>query len=693
MGGEQRQTTLWAALTALLLVALFLTPIRNLDLWWHLDSGRWMLEHGQYLDREVRSFSMAGAPWPNFSWLFQVVVALVQQLTGDWGLLVLKGAVWWSIFFLLFRAIGQRAVPLSWLLPVALFAWQLTPIMHLRPHLFEGLFLAATLLLLQRPRNRATFWLSALLILLWANSHASVVVGATALGVNWLLGPRFDFPGWKVLRQRLPGAVLLGALVFVTPNGLGILDVLFGHAQADYIAAYIREWEPSKLLPPFMFVTLAAVPLVLLLRRRLLSPGEVVLIAVFLVLASSNKRFLFELAVVLIRPAGVLIGQGLEKLGATHPQAAGRHGWRIGALALVAVLMAYAPPWAWVEHRASDYPVMLRQYPHVSLAALRPALNRERPLRVWNTYGWGGWLGWAGRDGLKIYIDGRTPTVFTEELMLQASLAKHRPRMLRALLDAWKVDAVVVRRTPRPPLSPQDPQWRLVAYDDDELAYLRTEQVARRGVTVIPYDPYLPLEQLAPAQQPAAERALRQLLRRDPLNPLGWRHLAELLALRADASDPAVIGQMGQALRRSLAQDPDQSLTRVRLAQWLRKTGADRERVAEVLLPWALEAGPGLLAGQEVSIALELFEIERYGQALAVLKPRDPRRQQRLNADPEVWALRARVHARRGDEERMRRAQDMVGWLVLDAPPPAQQRYADLLERLKREQKAAGPAD
>ncbi|RMG34432.1 MAG: hypothetical protein D6720_09485 [Gammaproteobacteria bacterium] len=680
-------------LTALLLVGLFLTPIRNLDLWWHLDSGRWMLEHGQYLDREVRSFSMGGAPWPNFSWLFQVVVALVQRVAGDWGLWVFKGMVWWAIFYLLFRATGERGAPISWLLPVALFAWQLTPIMHLRPHLFEGFFIACALLLLQRPRNRATFWLSALLILLWANTHASVVVGATALGVNWLLGPRFDFPGWKTLARRLPGAVLLGALVFVTPNGLGILDVLFGHAQADYIAAYIREWEPSKLLPPFMFVTLAAVPLVLLLRRRLLTPGEFVLIAVFLLLASSNKRFLFELGLVLVRPAGVLIGQGLEKLGASHPQAAGRHGWRIGVLALVAVLLAYAPPWWWIEHRWQDYPVLRSQYPHVSLAVLRPLLDRERPLRVWNTYGWGGWLGWAGQGGLKIYIDGRTPTVFTEELMLHASLSKYRPRMLRSLLDAWKVDAVVLRRTPRPPLSPQDPQWRLVAYGDDELAYLRADLVKAHGVTVIPYDPYLPIERLDPARQAAAERALRQLLRRDPLNPLGWRHLAELLALRADAAAPAVIDQMGLALRHSLAQDPDQSLTRVRLAQWLRKTGAGQERIAEVLLPWVLEAGPTLLAGQEVSIALELMEIRYYDEALAVLKPKDPRRQQRLNADPEVWALRARIHARRGDLDRMRRARDMVGWLVLDAPAPAQQRYADLLETLKREQQVPESTD
>lgn len=436
-----------------------------------------------------------------------------------------------------------------------------------------------------------------------------------------------------------------------------------------------------------------AIPLTVLLRRRLMSPGELVLILAFLVLATSNKRFLYELALVLVRPAGTLIGQGLERLAAAHPQAAGRHGWRVGVVALIAMVVAYPPPGWWLEHRVADYPVMESQYPHVSLAALRPLLDGERSLRVWNTYGWGGWLGWASDGRLKVYIDGRTPTVFTEELMLHAGLAKYRPRMLRALLDAWEVDVVIMRRRARPPLPPEDPAWRLVAYGEDEVAYLRADLVARHHVPVVPYDPYLPLQHLDPRQEPAAERVLRHLLRREPDNALGWRHLAELLALRPDRKDPAVISEMEMALRRSLAQNPDQPLTRVRLAQLLRNTGAGPEEAAAALLPWALEAEPAVLAGQQVAIARELLLLERPKSALAVLKSPDPRLQQRLNTDPEVWMVRARAHARLGDTKRMRRARDIVGWLVLDAPSSEQQRYADLLEELKQVPQAARSQD
>ena len=202
---------------------------------------------------------MPGAHWPNFAWLFQVSVALVERLAGEWGLLALKAMAWWLIFTLLFRAIGSCGAPLSWIFPALLFSWQLLPSMNLRPHLFEGVFLAVAILLMQKTRGRRYLWLSGGLILLWANTHASVVVGAAALALQWLLGKAFRWPGRR--------ALLLSALVFATPNGLDILGVLLGHAQADYLAAYIREWVPLQAMPPFVFLALLGVLGALLPRQ------------------------------------------------------------------------------------------------------------------------------------------------------------------------------------------------------------------------------------------------------------------------------------------------------------------------------------------------------------------------------------------------------------------------------------------
>jgi tetratricopeptide (TPR) repeat protein len=666
----------WAALAALLPVALFLTPIRNLDLWWHLDAGRWMLEHGRYLDQEVRSFSLPGAHWANFSWLFQVLVALVERLGGGWGLLTLKGLTWWGIFTLLFRAIGGRGAPLAWWLALALFSWQLFPAMHLRPHLFEGLSLAASLWLLRQSPSRRWLASSAGLVLFWANVHASVVVGACALALHWLLGPRWHWPGGSALARRLPGALLLGGLVFLTPNGLGLLQVLQGHASADYMALYIREWLPTSAMPPFLFLALVATALALVLRRGLLAPGEVLLIGLFLVLAGSNKRFLFELSLLTLRPAGALLGLGLARLGARHP-GFGQQGWIAGLGLLLPLVLLFPPPWTWRAVQADDYPVMSRHYPHVAWSVLRPIAEADGPLRVWNAYGWGGWLGWVSHGQLRVYIDGRTPTVFDEELMLQGQLAHQRPTMLRTLLDQWRVDAVILRHQGAIPIPPGDPEWWLVAYDADSVVWLRAALAARYGLADLGFDPFRPLLRVPHAALPQAIGRLRRLLAADRRNPLAWTHLAELLIRHGDTAET---GEIEAALALAIAQEPEQARPRLRLAQWRQRRGRPADEVLASLLPWTLQTRARNLAGYEPAIARLLLEAGRPDAALQVLRPDDWQRMQELNRHADVWMIRAQAHHRRGDRARAERATRIAGWLTLDAGAAAQARYRRLLE-------------
>ncbi len=679
MNGGVRRGWLLPALAALLPLALFLTPVRNLDLWWHLDSGRWMLEQGRYLDQEVRSFTLPGAHWNNFSWLFQVAVALVEYLAGDWGLLLLKGGLWWGILTLLLRAAGRRGMPLAGWLALALLSWQLFPAMHLRPHLFEGLFLAATVWLLRQPPDRRWLASATLLVLLWANSHASVVVGASALALHWLL-PHWYWPGRVAVARRLPGALLLGMLVFFTPLGLELLAVLRGHALADYTTLYLREWLPTEAMPPFLFLGLVALVLLLPLWRRLLTPAELLLAAVFLVLAGSNKRFLFELALVLIRPLTALIGRALSGLGTRRPALFGRNGWRAGVLLLGALIALFPPPWAWQRLRAADYPVMQRHYPHLAWAVLRPVVETEGPLRVWNAYGWGGWLGWISHGGLRIAIDGRTPTLFDEELMMQGHLARHRPAMLHTLLAQWQVDAVVLRRQSPLPIGPRDPDWWLVAYDNVSATWLRADIAARHGLHDLGFDPFRPLLRLPPEARNEAITLLRRLLAAEAGNTLAWTHLAELL-MQGGAEDAD--HEIETALAHAIEQDPEAARPRLRLAQWRRRQYRPADDWLTPLLPWALRARGRDLTGFETALARLLLAGGRAAEALELLRSDDWQRMQTLNRDPEVWMLRARAHRRLGDMARATRATRLAGWLVLDAGPTAQARYRRLLDTIE----------
>ena len=72
-----------------LLAALFgIKQLDNSDTWWHLASGRWMVENWSIPSQDVLSFTVPGHDWINLQWLFDLLMYAVYQV-GEAGALVL----------------------------------------------------------------------------------------------------------------------------------------------------------------------------------------------------------------------------------------------------------------------------------------------------------------------------------------------------------------------------------------------------------------------------------------------------------------------------------------------------------------------------------------------------------------------------------------------------------------------------
>jgi hypothetical protein len=483
--------------------------------------------------------------------------------------------------------------------------------------------------------------------------------------------------------RRLPSALLLCALVFTTPNGLGILKVLFGHAGGEYLHLYIREWFTPEILPPLMYVALLAIAVGAIFRRGVLTPAELLLILLFLVIGGGSKRFLYELGLLLIRPTAVLIDVLLSRLPAIRRSEGGWSAWLYGLPLLLSLVAMYRPPFAWSTGlRAADYPVLERLYPHVAMALLRPVLAGERELRVWNTYAWGGYLGWEGKGRLKIYIDGRTPTVFTEEMMLTGKLAQERPRLLRAQLRRWDVGAVVLRRGPFLPIRPGDPDWPLVGFDNLSVVYLRADLARRYGAVPIDFDPYREWPSVAPRGVDRTVSALRGLLAHDADNDLAWLRLGQLLGYMQPHGDADTRKEAMRALQRAIKLNPDSAAARLGLARLRQTAGETAQRVAQPLLELLREKGGTGFVGREAEAASLLLETGHPELAATVMSPDDWRRHQRLDQDFNIWLLRLAAYTKSGDAQAARLARRMAGKLALDAGPGAKRRLRATLGTL-----------
>ena len=160
-------------------------PARNSLLWLHLASGREIARLGPFAAPRALTYGVEN-PLPSPSWLYDLGAYQLYQVAGDRGFMIVHALLVAILVFLLvvqckgrdnlfLPGIGALAATLAlgpWLAP--------------GPLLVSALFLAATLLLLDRIREGsrvACGWLIAL-FLLWANVDSWFILGLAITGLQ-----------------------------------------------------------------------------------------------------------------------------------------------------------------------------------------------------------------------------------------------------------------------------------------------------------------------------------------------------------------------------------------------------------------------------------------------------------------------------------------------------------------------------
>src|SRR3989442_2005026 len=73
-------------------IALAIPP-GDPDTYWHLASGKWMVEHGQLLRSDAFSSTVSGAPYSVGEWLGELVIYGAYVLGGWAGIALLPATV------------------------------------------------------------------------------------------------------------------------------------------------------------------------------------------------------------------------------------------------------------------------------------------------------------------------------------------------------------------------------------------------------------------------------------------------------------------------------------------------------------------------------------------------------------------------------------------------------------------------
>jgi len=430
VGGSQRWLSSIGQLPVVQLLALIalysytaLRLIRNFsvtdpDIWWHMATGRWILQHHALPVNDPFSTYGATRPWLVYSWAFDLGVQTLFARFGLVGIFLLQVAVHVLVAVALYHLV-KSLLPNFWG-AVALTAVSLHAISFIyapRPGMATVLFTIVELHILLAVRRGEGFkklWLLPFIFVAWANIHIQFLYGLGLLGVFacepvvmrvFKLASDEDTGSAFVRAKYFWGA--LGACLlatFVNPYGPRLYATVIEYMRQPKAYSLVMELKAMTFRQPEHYVAafLALFAAMAIGWRRERRPLWPILLAIAAFVAFRSVKEIWFLSVI----AGCAIADGWAPLECVRERsAAAREIWRnrlfVGAGVLALLLLAYrhydvSNDWIAMQVAGS--------FPEAPVAYIE---KHHLPGPLYNDFTWGGYLIWRV-PYLRVANDGRT---------------------------------------------------------------------------------------------------------------------------------------------------------------------------------------------------------------------------------------------------------------------------------------------
>ena len=282
--------------------------ITDPDIWWHLRTGQWILQHGGVPHADPFSVLGAAKPWEAYSWIFELLVLKLFQRWDLVGILAYTTGMVLAITAAVYHLVKrlQPDFTLAVLLTMGTMAC-LSPLYTPRPWLFTILFFVLEMDVLMNFRktgkSRELLWLP-LIFALWANIHIQFVNGLMVLGVA-VLEP--VVARWWPERSHHAGSVRLWGIsavcilaTLLNPYGWGIYKTAWGLASQPGVLNSIVELQamPFRDVSNYAVLFLALAAVGALAWNRRLPFFELSLLAFAAVLSFRSLRDIWVMIVV-----------------------------------------------------------------------------------------------------------------------------------------------------------------------------------------------------------------------------------------------------------------------------------------------------------------------------------------------------------------------------------------------------------
>lgn len=383
------------------------------DVWWHIRTGEWIMQHHQLPRTDPFSITGAGKAWVAYSWPFEIVVYEVVKYWDLLGVVAVALLLWMGMALSIFCLIRVFKPPFWISVGLALVGSIITQsVTAARPGPVTVICFTLVLAVLvdaQRSASVRRLWLVPLLIWMWANVHVQFVYGLFIVGLFCMI-PVFDRllamvgvspePGTRYLPAKWMWGTLATstALTFVNPYGIGVYRVLWEFIQQPKLYKFINETRAMAFDQKVHFLVLLVclAGAMALARSRRIQP---VWLLMFLWAALSGfhaERDMWLTATISL----CLIADYCAQENPV-PEPVQRRVW-LGALACILVFLI-------VRFQKGPSSRELAGLVGTSMPLGAVAYIHEHHLQgpIFNDFDWGGFLIYALPE-MKVAIDGRT---------------------------------------------------------------------------------------------------------------------------------------------------------------------------------------------------------------------------------------------------------------------------------------------
>ncbi len=387
-------------------------PVVDPDIWWHLRTGQWIVEHGAVPRVDLFSTYGMGKPWVAYSWLFDVLVYGFYQSLGLVGIVLYTTLFSLLVTAALHRLVRRFALPFGF--EILLTGSGIAAMMFLfnpRPWLITMLLFIVEvdlILMARRSGNSRSLWLLLPLFVVWANVHIQFSYGLFLLGlaaVEPLIDKIFSAPMESNSRsiplyKSLPVLIACFVATLVTPYLLQVYSTLLSYIQETAVFQIIIEFQPLPFRDPSSwFVLFSALGAAFSLgRQRNVRPFSVLALVAGIFLSFRARRdvwFVVGIAIPIIA-ASLPSTDPTQRFRVTKPRVALVSGALIIALIVI----------GWKGNISGTHleSVVGEYYPAAAAAVVKER-GYQGPL--YNSFDWGGYLIWR-LPSIPVVIDNRT---------------------------------------------------------------------------------------------------------------------------------------------------------------------------------------------------------------------------------------------------------------------------------------------